>query len=65
MTSFADSKLLDFSRASDSVTLRIMGIAHYIRYVRIINAQRIRIRYSCKIVRAFDDHGMTVASFQL
>ena len=36
--SFANSKLLDFSQASDSITLRInrmLYVAHYIRYIHI------------------------------
>ena len=38
LASFADSKLLDFSRASDSITSRInrmLCITRYIRYVHI------------------------------
>ena len=48
LASYADSKLLNFSRASDSLTLRInetLCVVHYIRYVRIINPRCMRFRH--------------------
>ena len=48
LVSFADSKLLDFSQASDSLTLRINGmlcVARYIRCVCIINPRCMRFRH--------------------
>ena len=75
LASFADSKLLDFSRASDSMTWRVnrtLCVARYIRYVRttlgacaigtVVNAASLRSGHAPW--RTFDDHGMTVASFQ-
>ena len=55
LASFANSKLLDFSRVSDSMTLRInrkMCVACYnIRYsvCTSINPRRMRIRHDCKM----------------
>ena len=80
--SFADSKLLDFARASDSMTLRVnrtLCVGCYIRYVRLLTlgacalgtvAKIINPGHHCRLPcsvhwQAFDDCGMTVASFQL
>ena len=49
LASFADSKLLDFSRASDRMTWhinRIFYVARYTRYVQTINPRRMHYRHS-------------------
>ena len=77
LASFADSMLLDFSRASDSMTLhinRMLCVPCYLQYGRIINPWRMHYMHGspCWSLNPwstgkveFDDHGMTVASFQL
>ena len=82
LASFADSKLLDFARTSDSMTLcisRTLCVTCYIRYVCLLTLGACALGMVAKIVnpghhrrlprsvhwRAFDDCGMTVASFQL
>ena len=60
LASFADSKLLDFARASDSMAKRINRLcAMYGMYVHQLSAH-VRLRQSRR-----SDRGMTVASFQL
>ena len=57
LASFADSKFLDFSPASDSMTLRInrtLCVTRYVQYVRI-NPQRICCRVTI-IVDTGHDH---------
>ena len=52
LASFANSKLLDFSRASDGMTLRInrkMCVACYIRYVRLLTLCACALRHDCKM----------------
>ena len=82
LASFADSKLLDFAQASDSMTLcinRTLCVARYIQYIRLLTLGACALGTVAKIIdprhrrcpprsvhwQAFDDRGMTVASFQL
>ena len=53
LASFADSKLLDFARASDSMTLRInrtLCVARYIRYVRLLTLSACALGTVAKII---------------
>ena len=53
LASFADSKLLDFARASDSMTLRInrtLCAARYIRYVHLLTLGACALSMVAKIV---------------
>ena len=53
LASFADSKLLDFARASDSMTLHInrtLCVARYIRYVHLLTLGACALGTVAKIV---------------
>ena len=56
---FADSKLLDFARASDSMTLhinRMLCVVLYIRYVRLLNLGACTLGTVAKIVNPDHRH---------
>ena len=79
LASSVDSKLLDFTRASDSINLRINRMLYVARYICLITlgacalgtvAKIINPGHHCRLPcsvhwRAFNDHGITAASFQL